>query len=143
MEKYNKILVAYDGSHLSERSLQQAIEMVTDNPEKELYVVSVVNYQTGAMTNAVMYNNIKKEIVEEMEQAMTGVKDKLNNLPIKSNVELLDGNPGKTISAYAKDKQIDLIIMGSRGLGGIKEVFLGSVSHEVLKHAHCPVLIIK
>ncbi|WP_420835317.1 universal stress protein [Candidatus Nitrososphaera evergladensis] len=54
-----------------------------------------------------------------------------------------EGNPVKVILASAKETRSDLIVMGSSGTGGIKELLLGRVSHAVSNHASCPVLIVK
>jgi nucleotide-binding universal stress UspA family protein len=53
------------------------------------------------------------------------------------------GHPVDRIVAVAKDTQADLIILGSRGLGGWSSYLLGSVSDGVLHHAHCPVLVVR
>lgn len=53
------------------------------------------------------------------------------------------GDPAEAIMDYAKEINTDLIIMGSRGLGLVRGVLLGSVSKYVLEHAKCPVLIVK
>jgi nucleotide-binding universal stress UspA family protein len=54
-----------------------------------------------------------------------------------------EGNPSKVILASAKEIGADLIVMGSSGTGGFKELLLGNVSHAVSNHAACPVLIVK
>jgi nucleotide-binding universal stress UspA family protein len=53
------------------------------------------------------------------------------------------GHPVDTILHVAKDRGADLIVLGSRGLGGFKRLLLGSVSNGVLHHAPCPVLIVR
>ena len=53
------------------------------------------------------------------------------------------GHPIDRIVAVAQDIQADLIVLGSRGLGGWNSYLLGSVSDGVLHHAHCPVLIVR
>ncbi len=53
------------------------------------------------------------------------------------------GSPAEHIVSMAEREQADLIIVGSRGLGGVKSLFLGSVSDRVTHHAHCPVLIVR
>ncbi|MCW3053599.1 MAG: hypothetical protein JWN14_2769, partial [Chthonomonadales bacterium] len=53
------------------------------------------------------------------------------------------GHPIDRIVAVARDIQADLIVLGSRGLGGWKSYLLGSVSDGVLHHAHCPVLVVR
>jgi len=55
----------------------------------------------------------------------------------------LIGRAADKIIETAKTQNVDLIVIGSRGLGGIKEIFLGSVSDRVADEAKCPVLIVK
>ena len=57
--------------------------------------------------------------------------------------DLLFGNPADEIVEFAKQKQIDLIVMGSRGLSDIKGLFLGSVSHKVSHLAECTCITVK
>ncbi|MFB4166911.1 universal stress protein [Virgibacillus sp. JSM 102003] len=52
-------------------------------------------------------------------------------------------NAGDKLCEYAEDHEMDLIIVGSRGLGGVKKLLLGSVSTNIVHHATCPILIIK
>jgi nucleotide-binding universal stress UspA family protein len=47
------------------------------------------------------------------------------------------------IVALAEELQADLIVMGSRGLGGVRRALMGSVSDSVVRHAHCPVLVVR
>jgi len=53
------------------------------------------------------------------------------------------GSVVQTITDYAVVEKIDLIIMGTRGMGGFKKMLLGSVSNGVVTHAHCPVLVVR
>ncbi|MCS6776718.1 MAG: universal stress protein [Chloroherpetonaceae bacterium] len=53
------------------------------------------------------------------------------------------GHPVDQIVRVAEEERVDLIVMGSRGLGGLQSFLLGSVSDRVLHHAHCPVLIVR
>ena len=57
-------------------------------------------------------------------------------------IKILGGKPGNTICDFAKEKEADMIVVGSRGLGAIRRTILGSVSDFVLHHAHCPVVIV-
>jgi len=56
---------------------------------------------------------------------------------------MVEGRPSDEIVETAKEGNFDIVVMGSRGLGGIKEFFLGSVSDRVADEAACPVLIVK
>jgi len=62
---------------------------------------------------------------------------------LKVSTKLVEGRPSDKIIETAEKGNFDIIIMGSRGLGGIKEFFLGSVSDRVADEAACPVLIVK
>ncbi|TLS37958.1 universal stress protein [Pseudalkalibacillus caeni] len=144
MNGYTKLLVAFDGSELSEKAYRVALNMAKENDAVELDVVTALN-PTAQISSAVVYANILNELRKDAVEMMTEMKERLNeDLPDhKTKTMVLEGNPGDEIVTYADVNQIDLIIMGSRGLGGIKEFFLGSVSHNVLQRSHCPVLIIK
>ena len=54
-----------------------------------------------------------------------------------------EGNPAEKILQIANDKEIDTIVVGSRGLSTAKEFLLGSVSHKIIHHAKCPVVIVR
>jgi nucleotide-binding universal stress UspA family protein len=56
---------------------------------------------------------------------------------------MMQGAPAEVILDYTKKNHNDLIVIGSRGLGGIREFVLGSVSHNVVQHARIPVLVVK
>ncbi len=56
---------------------------------------------------------------------------------------MLAGSPAEAIVDYSENNDCDLIIMGSRGLGAIREIMVGSVSHNVIQHASIPVMIMK
>jgi nucleotide-binding universal stress UspA family protein len=62
---------------------------------------------------------------------------------LKVTTRLSEGHPADKIIELAEAEHCDLIVMGSRGLGGLKEMFLGSVSDKVADHASCPVLIVR
>jgi nucleotide-binding universal stress UspA family protein len=70
-------------------------------------------------------------------------KQRAKNLAFDISTKLVEGRPADKIVETAKNGNFDLVVVGSRGLGGIKEFFLGSVSDRVADEAPCPVLIIK
>ena len=76
-----------------------------------------------------------KEILNDI------VKDVPADLKVKSVFEV--GSPGPAVLAVAKKYNADLIVMGSRGLGPLKGLFMGSVSSYVTSHSTCPVLVVK
>ena len=62
---------------------------------------------------------------------------------LRVSTKIAEGRPAERIVEAAKEGKFDIIIMGSRGMGGAREFFLGSVSHRVAIEAPCPVLIVK
>ena len=82
--------------------------------------------------------NYHKEILSEATK-----NAKKSSPKIHFTTKLVEGRPADKIVETAKLESFDLIVIGSRGLGGIKEFFLGSVSDRVADEAPCPVLIIK
>ncbi|MBM7662911.1 nucleotide-binding universal stress UspA family protein [Bacillus mesophilus] len=144
MNKPSKILVAYDGSELSKKALEYAKEMVANNENARLEVVSVMEVSAYPNTfDPYLYIEIKKNAQEAANTRLVEVRELLEQIPNHTDVEVLEGNPALKIVRYAEEQNVDLIVMGSRGLGRIKEFFLGSVSHNVVQMAKCPVFIIK
>ena len=144
MRKYTNVLVAYDGSDLSMKALNEVMTMAKENPALQIDVVTALN-PTAQISSAVVYasilNELRKEAVDLLKEVSDELNEQLPNHVVRTMV--LEGNPGNEIVKYADEHERDLIIMGSRGLNGLREWFLGSVSHAVLQRSHCPVLIIK
>jgi nucleotide-binding universal stress UspA family protein len=72
------------------------------------------------------------------------VKDKTSekNIQIKTEV-IASTNTAGGIVDYAEDKDVDLIVVGTRGKSGFKKLLLGSVASGVVTYAHCPVMVVK
>lgn len=142
---FSNILVAYDGSKLSKKALEHAIAIAKNNGNTRLEAVVVEN--TYSFTIAASYGVYSHELIEEMKkkdnQLIKELEHTLKELPNPTKATLLSGSPGQAIVQYASDNDVDLIVMGSRGLSGVKEFFLGSVSHFVVQHSKCPVFILK
>ncbi|GGH75666.1 nucleotide-binding universal stress UspA family protein [Pullulanibacillus pueri] len=141
-----KILVAYDGSEMSEHALKKAETIARLNEAIELEILSVnkkeIHPRFFPESVYIDYTELNETIKNEVLNQLDEVK-KTISLPNKVTTLLLEGDPGEEIVRYAKEKEFDLIILGNRGLNKLQEVFLGSVSHYVAQHATCPVLIVK
>ena len=135
-----KILVPVDGSEESEKAISQAIHLAQLD-KGQLVFFYVVNIQQAA---------ISIHLCQEIIDSLTGEGNRLleeikEKLPEGINCEtVLDvGSPYEKIVDYAKDNNIDLIVMGSRGLSLVEGILMGSVSRNVLEQAPCSVLIAK
>ncbi len=78
---------------------------------------------------------------DEGKRAVSQVKEMAGGLPVETFV--LSGHPASTIVQFARDNGIDLIVTGTLGKSGIEELLLGSVADHVIRHAPCPVLVVK
>ncbi|MCZ8516733.1 universal stress protein [Paenibacillus filicis] len=140
---FKKILVAYDGSELAEKALKAAIKLAVHDKKIELHILHVLKplpifdyIETGV-------ENVKMLRREKADVMMKEIKESLYGMGNPIIVEIVEGHPEKKIVEYAEKHNCDLIVMGSRGLGGLKEAFLGSVSHYVVQHTRIPTFIIK
>lgn len=140
-----KILVAYDGSEMSKKAVQEAERQVLESAETAVHIISVVK-PTGPVTNASVTRQIGNELKKQYETEMEQIKKEIEADGIIVTTDVIVGdteNPAVSITKYAKQHDMDLIIVGSRGLGNVKKLFLGSVSNNVVQHATCPVLVMK
>ncbi|WP_339224252.1 universal stress protein [Paenibacillus sp. FSL W7-1332] len=141
---FDKIMVAIDKAEITTKLLDATVEIVR-NKQTQVTLVNVIQeYVPNGMTY--VPENFLEDILNEMEKAsleqLQQAKSKLQSAGINSETVHLKGDPGHEILKYARDAEQQLIIIGSRGLTGIKEMMLGSVSHKVSQLSSCPVLIV-
>ena len=127
MKERMKILVGVDGSELSKGALIEAIDVA----KKFSGVIKVIIvYKQGDDERA-------GNILKDAEQFLKKGKIEYSLLSI------LGSNPSRALVDVAKQEDFDLIVVGSRGLGGAASFLLGSVSRQVVSKAHCNVLVVK
>ncbi len=142
-----KILLATDGSEHSSRAAEEVLKLAHPM-QASITAISVVQgtpIYTGYDVPASPW--ITMEYLEEQEKAGQKILDQAAAFFRENgfNVDLIleKGRAADIICQVAKDNNYDLIAMGSRGLGGIKQLFLGSVSSAVIHSAETPVLVVK
>lgn len=135
----SKILVAYDGSAPSKAALVKATEIARLDASVEVLLVHVVRlYASGAEAAG-----ISAVVAEDAAAINRELEEIAANLANPTSVKLLKGtSPADLIVRCAIEESCDLIIMGSRGQGGVKG-YLGSVSYAVVKESPISVLIEK
>ncbi|MBP2239639.1 nucleotide-binding universal stress UspA family protein [Cytobacillus eiseniae] len=138
---FSHILVPFDGSELSLKSLNKAIEFAKLNETIKISVLHVITFPVKRGPES-LYSQVKGMIVEYGNETIEKASVILADIPNQFEVFVKEGSAQHTILQQAKELNCDLIIMGSRGLSGFKE-FLGSVSHSISQHSTIPVLLIK
>lgn len=138
---FSNILVPFDGSDLAFKSLEKAIELAKLDSSVKVTVLHVIQLPLKRVPDAV-YNPVKKAIVDDGHETLSLANEKLSAISEQAEKVMAEGAPSKVILQKAQEDSCDLIIMGSRGLSGIKE-FLGSISHYVSQNSHIPVLLVK
>lgn len=142
---FSKILLAYDGSKASNKALDKAVELAKATPGSVLHVVHAFEFPRFFIGEALapLPASVNKDYYDLAVQTTEEVKQRLEGEGLHVQVELLQGSPAEVILNYAKEHGMDAIVIGSRGLGGIREFVLGSVSHNVVQNARIPVLVVK
>ena len=155
---FKKILVALDGSDSSQKAAQAALELA-EKLKADLLALHAISppttyYHSTIASPAGMslpapsqheidayYAYAKKvatSIVGEVE-----FKGKKLGIHVKTEIPEAVSSVVETILNHAAKENVDLIAVGTRGLGGFKKLLLGSVSNGIVSHAHCPVLVVR
>jgi nucleotide-binding universal stress UspA family protein len=144
---FKKILVAFDGSDSSQIALDYAIHLARQD-KATLYVISAVEPLLGPVGDDLtptFYPEYQEDLHRRYEKMQAEVISKLNNTSpdLKVFAEVKDGKPYRVILENATDNEVDLIVIGHRGLGGIISWMLGSVAKQIVDSCTVPVLIVK
>jgi nucleotide-binding universal stress UspA family protein len=146
-----KILLATDGSKEATDAARTAVDLA-EISSSELYIVHVweplpllvSSYGSLAYTDSeavqTMLEQAESQAREILDEQVERIKDMGGTV---RESYLRQGHPDQEIVRLAEEIGAGLIVMGSRGLGGMRRVLMGSVSDSVVRHAHCPVLVIR
>lgn len=139
-----RVLVAYDASPDADR----AIALVAGVPwpaNSQIEVVSVREplAMRAPMAPPQMLGDYRLDdmIAEHLKEKSSAVVQRLTDAGLKAEATIAAGRPATAVADATRDMSADLLIVGSRGLGGIASLVLGSVSAELVDNAVCPVLV--
>lgn len=141
-----KILLAYDGTEGADHALKKVLALAKQNRELSVHIL-YVNQPPQAMmgvADAYIVNpDLEVKLDEDVERKLNEAKKKLSELVECTMDVVIHETPARKIVEEAETLQCDLIVIGSRGLAGLKKLILGSVSSYVVNHADMPVLVVK
>jgi nucleotide-binding universal stress UspA family protein len=145
-----KALIATDGSDHAVAAARRARELL--DPSTEITLLSVV--PPPVLPAAAPVTGVEgvgplatPEATEELDEALTdeaktGLARTVTALGGAGNQRVVHGEPAAEICRVAEQEGFDVIVVGSHGSGFLKRVLMGSVSHHVIQHAPCPVLVV-
>ena len=149
-----KLLVCTDGSEQSKKAMEKALEIASGCRVDQVALINVYEKTDDLPPETHDRIPITKEDVmmikqlrdHEREDRRTLLDEKAeffkkNNIQVDTMAEC--GHPAEVITRVANEGGFDMIIIGSRGHGGLKKLLLGSVSSAVLHEAECSVLVVK
>jgi nucleotide-binding universal stress UspA family protein len=142
-----KILLATDGSEEASLAARTAVDLA-DKTGSELHVAFVLRTQDVPDYDSMRFD-IEKPHEEEIRQMGQRLLDEQVRRVEEAGATVAGAHfrmmarPERGILAIGEDVGAGLIVLGSRGLGGVKRALMGSVSDSVVRHAHCPVLVVR
>jgi nucleotide-binding universal stress UspA family protein len=140
MDNLTHILVPVDGSESSSNAVEMAI-LIAGKFHAELSFLYINDIHQAAIDSYLLNEVLASN--ERLGQAILVHAQETVPTGITYTTKMKTGSPANDLVDYAKEISADLIIMGTRGLGGLQGKLLGSVSQYVLHHSHCPVLVCK
>ena len=138
---YRSILLAVDGSENSIRAGKQAAQLASLITGVEVTVLYVSDFNEDS--NEEVHDGGSVEFELSRKKKIQPVRESLEREKIYYKTEIMHGRPAPVIIELANGGNFDLVVIGSRGLNPISEMVLGSVSHKVVNHVRCPVLVVK
>jgi len=138
---FRKILLAVDGSLHSDLAADYASKLAATFNAALLIVHAYP--QTSDLLG---YDDFERRVARRKSTGQTVIKkarEHLTDSNVSIHEDLLEGPEAEAILAAATAQQVDLVVMGTRGLSTIEGMLFGSVSRKVAHHAHCPVMLIR
>lgn len=144
MSRVRTLLVAVDFSDHSRVALDWALDLARDLGAKVHVIHAYAIPTTAAMSYGVaLPEGLWERVREAADQRLAEVLERVRGAGLAGESHLVESSPADAISDTAQSIGADLIVMGTRGLSGLKHVLLGSVAERTLRIAPCPVLTVK
>jgi nucleotide-binding universal stress UspA family protein len=137
--KFQRILFPTDFSHTGDAALGMAAALARDN-DATLYIVHVQE-PPAFYGGGEMYYGMLDPTADELAKMLHAVVPA--DAEVSHEHHLITGDPATALVEFADSRDIDLIVMGTHGRGGLSRLLMGSVAEAVVRRANCPVLTFK
>ena len=137
-----KILVPIDGSKSSKASLKEASSL-GEKLQAELIILTVIPETSIFEQYPTNFAYALEVDTERAQHILKEAEKDLKDFPNKVETFYTSGNPAAQICKFSDEKEVDLIVMGNRGLGAFSRTLLGSVSNKVINQSRASVLVVK
>jgi len=139
-----RILVPIDFSACSKKALQYAVPFAGQfHAEVVLLHVSSLNYMVAEGFGGIDLPTLREDLIQDAEKQLGEILGSLDSDQMTATLVVREGRAATEIVDLAKTENIDLIVMSTHGYSNIKHVLLGSVTENVVRHAPCPVLVVR
>ena len=145
---FSKILVAIDGSEHSFKAAKYALDLAKSSSCAQIYAITITSVPESYHLKEEDVLNKSTKTNDGMEDAKSWLDNfnqqaKENNIQLRTELINSVRPVDYVILEYAEEKQIDLIVMGTKGRTGFKKLLLGSTASSVVTYAHCTVMVVK
>ena len=142
-----KILLATDGSKEA-RLAAQAAAQLSKETGSEVHVAYVLPSPTELRGHHLYSEEVMSSVLEQAEGEGRSFLEEQAEQVRESGGKVAEtyleaGQPDKEIVRLSEELGVGTIVIGSRGLGGVRRALVGSVSESVVRHAHCPVFVVR
>lgn len=138
-----RILAAVDGSPSANDAVAYLAHHMPAIREVEVHVLHVQPPIEADVAEIAKPGLLQRLRSDEAQKATAAAEDVLKHAGIRHTVVVETGEPAETIASYAKLHQCNQIVMGTRGLGRIRAIVLGSVANKVIHASDVPVMLVK
>ena len=150
---FSKILVGIDGSEYSRNAVNYALDLAVKDGS-ELFLLAIVPSKVHhgdssgvfGMVSPSYFDEYKKEAEKWFEEIINHINKETTmdaSTRVKSEVITTPFSTPASILNYAEERDVDLIVIGTRGKSGLKKMLLGSVASDVVTYSYCAVLVVK
>jgi nucleotide-binding universal stress UspA family protein len=137
------LLVAVDGSDTSNRAVAHAIEMARRRGDTKLLLANVQETLAHWHTGGLLNKDVLAQLQHLGEKDAAAARSLVDAAGLNYEFKVLFGRPGEVISRLASEPGCIGIVMGTRGLSEMAQVFLGSTAHKVVQLSEVPVTLVK